>query len=90
MTNSCYDISYINEKASVGEIYAKIRCFEGSFQDVTDEGITTKQFIREKLLSEPEILFDYFRPDQTNFHEVCRAVLSDYSKLPIIKEQDGV
>lgn len=87
MTNSCYDISYINEKAFVGQVYAKLRLFEGSYQDIDIDGQIVNQFVREKLLAEPEILFDFYIVPEVDFVDTCKAILEDYSNLPLIQEQ---
>jgi len=89
--NSCYDISYLNEKASSGEVFAKIRIFEGDYQNVPNEdGIVENQFIRTKLLTEPEIMFDYFKVPPSDLIEIFKDVVSDYSKLPLIEVQNGI
>jgi len=86
--NSCYDISYLNEKATTSEVFAKIRIFEGDYQDVLQEdGTTVNQFVRTKLLAEPEILFDYFTVPETDLKEVFKSIVADYSKYPLIEAQ---
>lgn len=86
---SCYDISYLNEKASGGEVFAKIRIFKGDYEDVTTDEGTVNQFVRKKLLAEPEILFDYFSVPANDLQEAFKSIVADYSKLPLIREQQA-